>query len=152
MAHAQPCCSARARPIAHALYRAIDHNGINAASEPTVSWLYSWLEKMCGTSVKIIKNEVGCRDETVPKTIDTRTSTPSIHLGFWGLRKIVACSQSILLAVPSCFDSFWHGLIPTSYFIFNDFYTCTYVTVYGKRDHVPQKLLWASTALTENFG
>ena len=23
---------------------------------------------------------------------------------------------SILLAVPSCFNSFWHGLIPTSYF------------------------------------
>ena len=28
--------------------------------------------KMSGTSVKIIKNEVGCRDETVPKTIETR--------------------------------------------------------------------------------
>ena len=25
-----------------------------------------------GTSVKIIKNEVGCRDDTVPKTVDTR--------------------------------------------------------------------------------
>ena len=24
------------------------------------------------TSVKIIKNEVGCRDETIPKTIETR--------------------------------------------------------------------------------
>ena len=24
------------------------------------------------TSVKIIKNEVGCRDDTVPKTVDTR--------------------------------------------------------------------------------
>ena len=24
------------------------------------------------TSIKIIKNEVGCRDDTVPKTIDTR--------------------------------------------------------------------------------
>ena len=31
---------------------------------------------------------------------------------------------SILFAVPSCFNSFWHGVIPTSYFIFNDFYTC----------------------------
>ena len=31
---------------------------------------------------------------------------------------------SIFLAVPSCFNSFWHGVIPTSYFIFNDFYTC----------------------------
>ena len=31
---------------------------------------------------------------------------------------------SILLAVPSCFNSVWHGVIPTSYLIFNDFYTC----------------------------
>ena len=30
---------------------------------------------------------------------------------------------SLLLAVPSCIYSFWHGVIPTSYFIFNDFYT-----------------------------
>ena len=27
-------------------------------------------------------------------------------------------------SVPSCIYSFWHGVIPTSYFIFNDFYTC----------------------------
>ena len=26
----------------------------------------------CVTSIKIIKNEVGCRDDTVPKTGDTR--------------------------------------------------------------------------------
>ena len=26
----------------------------------------------CLTSIKIIKNEVGCRDDTVPKTVDTR--------------------------------------------------------------------------------
>ena len=25
---------------------------------------------------------------------------------------------SLLLAVPSCIYSFWHGVIPTSYFIF----------------------------------
>ena len=31
-----------------------------------------WLEKMSETSVKIIKNEVRCRDDTVPKTLDTR--------------------------------------------------------------------------------
>ena len=31
---------------------------------------------------------------------------------------------SLLLVVPSCIYSFWHGVIPTSYFIFNDFYTC----------------------------
>ena len=24
------------------------------------------------TSIKILKNEVGCRDDTVPKTVDTR--------------------------------------------------------------------------------
>ena len=29
-------------------------------------------EKKSGTSVKIIKNEVGCRDDTVPKTVDTK--------------------------------------------------------------------------------
>ena len=29
---------------------------------------------------------------------------------------------SILLTVPSHFNSVWHGVIPTSYFIFNDFY------------------------------
>ena len=31
---------------------------------------------------------------------------------------------SLLLVVPSCICSFWHGVIPTSYFIFNDFYSC----------------------------
>ena len=30
-----------------------------------------WLDHNI-TSVKIIKNEVGCRDDTVPKTVDTR--------------------------------------------------------------------------------
>ena len=30
------------------------------------------------------------------------------------------CMLSILLAVPSCIYSFWHGVIPTSYLIFND--------------------------------
>ena len=29
-------------------------------------------EKMSVTSVKIIKNEVGCRDDTVLKTVETR--------------------------------------------------------------------------------
>ena len=29
-------------------------------------------EKMSGTSVKIIENEVGCMDDTVPKTGETR--------------------------------------------------------------------------------
>ena len=31
---------------------------------------------------------------------------------------------SLLLVVPSCSCSFGHGVIPTSYFIFNDFCTC----------------------------
>ena len=31
-----------------------------------------WLEKMGEKSVNIIKNEVRCRDNTVPKTVDTR--------------------------------------------------------------------------------
>ena len=41
------------------------------ASEPTVLAILM-AEKMSGTSVKIIKNEVGCRDDTVPKTVETR--------------------------------------------------------------------------------
>ena len=48
-----------------------------------------------------------------------------------GLRKIVACSQPYL-AVLSCIYSFWHGVIPTSYFIFNDFYTCFTHFFHGK--------------------
>ena len=32
-------------------------------------------QKMSGTSVKIIKNEVGCRDDTVPKTVETMKLT-----------------------------------------------------------------------------
>ena len=31
-----------------------------------------WLALYMYTSVKIIKNEVGCRDDTVPKTVETR--------------------------------------------------------------------------------
>ena len=48
------------------------------------------------TSVKVIKNEVGCRDGVAED-----------------------CSQ-INLAVPSCIYSFWHSVIRTSYFLFND--------------------------------
>ena len=65
---------------------------------------------MSKTSVKIIKNEIRCRDDTVPKTVDTRN-----HCKVW---------LQQYLAVASCIYSFWHGVIPTSYFIFNDFYTC----------------------------
>ena len=92
-------------------------------------------EKMSGTSVKIIKNEVGCRmtpcqkllkQEGTARRIESMqqsSATPSLHLWFLGVAED-CCMLSILLAVPSCFNSFWHGVIPTSYFIFNDFYTC----------------------------
>ena len=58
----------RARPGDHAraIYSAILRSrSCTIASEPRA-------EKMSGTSVKIIKNEVGCRDDTVPKTVETR--------------------------------------------------------------------------------
>ena len=47
------------------------------------------------------------------ESMQQSSATTSLHLGFWGLRKIVACSQPYL-AVPSC----RHGVIPTSYLIF----------------------------------
>ena len=86
------------------------------------------------TSIKIIKNEIGCRDDTVPKTVGTRRhcEEDGEHATIFRnpqksrCREGVAedcCMLSILLAVPSCTYSFWHGVIPTSYFIFNDFYT-----------------------------
>ena len=40
-----------------------------------------------------------------------------------GLRKIVASPQPYP-AVLSCSYIFLHGIIPTSYFLFNDFCTC----------------------------
>ena len=53
------------------------------------------------------------------------SATQSLHLKFLGVAED-CCMLSLLLAVPSCIYSFWHGVIPTSYFIFNDFYTCIY--------------------------
>ena len=49
---------------------------------------------------------------------------PPPYILFFGGVAEDCCMLSILLAVPSCIYSFWHGVIPTSYFIFNDFYTC----------------------------
>ena len=84
------------------------------------------------TSIKIIKNEIGCRDDTVPKTVGTRRHgeedgehatifrNPLPTSRFLGVAED-CCMLSILLAVPSCTYSFWHSVIPTSYFIFNDF-------------------------------
>ena len=59
------------------------------------------------------------------ESMQQSSATPSLHLWFLGVAED-CCMLSILLAVPSCFNSFWHGVIPTSYFIFNDFYTCIY--------------------------
>ena len=59
------------------------------------------------------------------ESMQQSSATPSLHLWFWGVAED-CCMLSILLAVPSCFNSFCHGVIPTSYFIFNDFYTCIY--------------------------
>ena len=55
------------------------------------------------------KNEVRCRDDTMPKSIEKRRRfeddleharccatilhNTSLHFGFWGLRKIVECSK-----------------------------------------------------------
>ena len=52
-----------------------------------------------------------------------------------GLRKIVAHSQPYL-AVPSCIYSFWHSVIPTSYF---DFYTCN---IYDIAAMVVTSFIW----------
>ena len=59
------------------------------------------------------------------ESMQQSSATPSLHLWFLGVAED-CCMLSILLSVPSCFNSFWHGVIPTSYFIFNDFYTCYY--------------------------
>ena len=37
-----------------------------------VSTVFGIVSSLHPTSIKIIKNEVGCRDDTVPKTVDTR--------------------------------------------------------------------------------
>ena len=62
------------------------------------------------------------------ESMQQSSATPSLHLWFLGVAED-CCMLSILLAVPSCFNSFWHGVIPTSYFIFNDFYTCILLAV-----------------------
>ena len=45
---------------------------IRMASRCALQSRLSLDKKICETSVKIIKNEVGCMDDTVPKTVDTR--------------------------------------------------------------------------------
>ena len=58
------------------------------------------------------------------ESMQQSSATPSLNLWFLGVVED-CCMLSIFLAVSSCFNSVWHGVIPTSYFIFNDFYTCT---------------------------
>ena len=57
---------------------------------------------------------------------------------------------SILLAVPSCTYSFWHGVIPTSYFIMY-IYVCTliqyYVMMSSSTTHVYHNTQDGSSAL-----
>ena len=86
---------------------------------------------MSETSVKI---EISCRDDTMPKTVDTRikplqgmvesmqqsSATPSLHLGVLGLWMIVACSQPYLaVALATVF-----GTVSSLYTSYFDFYTC----------------------------
>ena len=85
---------------------------------------------------QVIKNEVGCRDDTTTKlyiqegtarrieSMQQSSATPSLHLWFLGVVED-CCMLSFLLAVPSCRYSFWHSVIPTSYFIFILVYIAT---------------------------
>ena len=65
----------------------------------------------------------------MPKTVDTRRYCKNLPQPkkTKKCRDWVAedcCMLSHLLAVPSCVYSFWHGVIPAFYFVFNDFSTC----------------------------
>ena len=94
-----------------------------------LQYVFGKVSSLYPTSIKIIKNEVGCRDDTVPKTVDTRRhceeewehatifrNPQKLRCRDWVAED--CCMLSLLLAVPSCIYSFWHGVIPTSYFIF----------------------------------
>ena len=74
----------------------------------------------------------------MPKTGDTRThcmvesrvcnnlpQPPPYTLVFGGCGRLLHTLDSTVQCVNSCVTCFWHGVIPTSYFIFNDFYTCS---------------------------
>ena len=51
------------------------------------------------------------------------------------------CMLSILLAVPSCTYSFWHGVIPTSYFI--------HITLHSVNEqNVPCAVCYTGTRVT----
>ena len=73
-----------------------------------------------------VKNEEGCRDDIVPKTGEEEGTVRWIE----GMQTIFRNPQkpryregfldilSIHLGVPSCFNSFWHSVIHTCFFIF----------------------------------
>ena len=82
-----------------------------------------WLGKMSKTSVKMKKND------TMPKLIDTRSlrgrsesmqQSSATH----SLRPSRFCGVGEDCCTPTLqgllVSSFWHGVIPTSFFIFND--------------------------------
>ena len=82
-------------------------------------------------SVRVISpraaKEVKCRDDIMPKTVDTRKYTA---------RRIESmqqssATQSLPFTVLSCIYSYWHDVITTFYFIFHDFYTWYYNSMYS---------------------
>ena len=86
-------------------------NGAEELAFTPTRTVFSEMKPTGVTNVYKYKNEVRCRDDTVPKTVDTRkhckvglrtcNNLPQPQdVGRW-LRKIVACSQPYL-AVPSC--------------------------------------------------
>ena len=80
------------------------------------------------TSVKSLKMKLRCRDDTMPKTVDTRSHCkvwlracnnllqPPPYISFFGGcgRLLFALNHTLQVAVASCIYSFWHGVIPTS--------------------------------------
>ena len=64
---------------------------------------------MSETSVKIIKNEVGCRDDTVPKTVDTRKHC---KVGLRACNNLPQCPPYIFV-FRGC-GRLLHALNPTS--------------------------------------
>ena len=81
------------------------------------------------------------------ESMQQSSATPSLHLSFLGLRKSVACSQPYL-AAASCIYSFWHGVIPTSYFIFTLVYNV--IIMHNSRSLSNSALLlWFTVGIVE---
>ena len=97
---------------------------------------------MSETSVKIIKNEIRCRDGTVPKTVGTRShckvwlracnnlpQPPPYILVFWGCGRLLHALNHTLqwLLVPTVF-----GTVPSLHLIsFLMIFTLVYIRVYS---------------------